>query len=468
MTVPKEWLQNITEIIGKENIISDPLLLEPYSHDEYPQKEIAVNPQLALIPGSEEEISRIVKECGNYSIPITTRGGGTGLSGGCVPAQDSIVISLKRLNKVVSKNRSNRTITVQAGMPLHNLYQEVESLDLFFPPHPGDEGAFIGGAVATNAGGARAVKYGTVKSFVRGIQVVLPDGNITQFGGEIVKSSAGYNLRDLFIGSEGTLGIITQVTLMLLPKSNYTTTLIAPYDSIHDAIGTVPKIITSGIIPTAVEFIEHSVLRGIEKMLNLQWPAQTGIASLMFILDGKSEDIVMEDAEKLAALLESSGANDILIAENKAKQAEILKIRSSIYESLREAIVELFDICVPVSEIANHIDFVHYLEEKYDCCLPSFGHAADGNVHTHFLNRKLVDGVFKDPVPDWENTLKKVKKELFNDAVKRGGVISGEHGIGKTKRRYLEETLGSVQVGIMRKIKQTIDPLNIMNPDKIL
>jgi glycolate oxidase len=372
------------------------------------------------------------------------------------------------MNRVVGSNKTNRTITVQAGMPLHNLYKEVEALDLFFPPHPGDEGAFIGGTVATNAGGARAVKYGTVKNFVRGIQVVMPDGNITEFGGELVKSSTGYNLRDLFIGSEGTLGIITRITLMLLPKSDYTTTLVAPYNSIHKAIGTVPKIIASGIIPTAVEFIEHSVLRGIEKMLNLKWPAQTGIASLMFILDGKSEDIVMEDADKLATLLESSGADDILIAENKSKQADILKIRSSIYESLREAIVELFDICVPVSEIANHIDFVHHLEKKYDCCLPSFGHAADGNVHTHFLTKKLIDGEFKDPIPDWENILKKVKKELYGDAIKRGGVISGEHGIGKVKRSFLEETIGSVQIEIMRKIKKAIDPLNIMNPGKIL
>lgn len=468
MALPEKWVRRVTELVGEKYVVSEGSTLEAYAHDEFALESIAVLPRAVVMPGSESEVADVVRACADHGIAVTARGGGTGLSGGCNPAPEGVVISLGRLNRVVDTDTVDRTIAVQAGMTLQQLYAEVKQLGLFFPPHPGDEGAFVGGAVAANAGGARAVKYGTVRRFVCGMRVVLPDGSVSVLGGKLLKSSTGYHLKDLFIGSEGTLGIITEVTLSLMPPPAYSTTLVAPFDSIHNAIEAVPAIMQSGSIPCAVEFIEHTVLKCAEKKLNRSWPARSGTASLMIILDGKSEETVMEDAEALAGVLEEAGAGDVLVAEESAKQAEILEMRSILYEALREATVELFDICVPVSQIAGHVDFVHELEQRHGCCLPTYGHAADGNVHTHSLRRKLADGEWGEELPNWEHVHETVRGEIYRDAIARGGVISGEHGIGTVKRDFLIESVGEVQVELMRRIKKAIDPRGIMNPGKVV
>ncbi len=463
-----KWRKRAAQIVGQENLITENSELIPFSHDEYALDTFNRMPLAVVKPATEEEIQEIVRLCRELKVPLTVRGGGTGLSGGCVPAEQGVVLSLERLNSVVDADPANHIITVQAGVALKRLYEEVDKMGLYFPPHPGDEGAFIGGAVATNAGGARAVKYGTIRRFVLGLQVVWADGRLSNLGGKFIKSSSGYNLTDLIIGSEGTLGIITRVTLSLLPRPGAISTLIAPFDSVRQAIETVPDILHRGILPTAVEFVQHEVISCAEQLLKKSWPTHDGSASLLFILDGRSEDDLLAQAEELAELLESGGALDVLIAESPERQEEILALRSMIYEALREGTVELFDICVPRSEIAGHVEFVKEVEERYKIQLPTYGHAGDGNVHTHYMRKAISNGLLGAEVTGWQQLHQQVREELFADAAARGGVISGEHGIGRVKREYLVNNLGAVNVEVMRLIKHALDSENILNPGKVV
>ena len=463
-----EWRKRAAKTVGQKNIITENSDLIPFSHDEYALDTFNRMPLAVVKPATEEEIQEIVRLCRELKVPVTARGGGTGLSGACVPAEQGIVLSLERLNSVVDADPANHTITVQAGVTLKKLYEEVDKMGLFFPPHPGDEGAFIGGAVATNAGGARAVKYGTIRRFVLGLQVVWADGRLSNLGGKFIKSSSGYNLTDLIIGSEGTLSIITRITLSLLPRPGAISTLVAPFNSVKQAIETVPEILSRGILPTAVEFVQHEVISCAEQLLKKSWPTHDGSASLLFILDGRNEDDLLAQAEKLAELLESGGALDVLIAESPERQEEILSLRSMIYEALREGTVELFDICVPRSEIAGHVEFVKEVEERYKIQLPTYGHAGDGNVHTHYMRKVISNGLLTAEITGWRQLHLKVREELFADAAARGGVISGEHGIGRVRREYLEKNLGTVNVEVMRLIKHALDSENILNPGKVV
>ncbi|MBT3275791.1 MAG: FAD-binding oxidoreductase [Spirochaetales bacterium] len=468
MQIDKEWLNSARDVVGDQGVFTSESDIESYSRDETATDEFARLPAAVLKPASEKEAAGIVKLCHATGIPITARGGGTGLSAGCVPADGGIVLSMERLNKVIHADAADHTITVQAGVTLESLYREVENIGLFFPPHPGDESAMIGGVAATNAGGARAVKYGTVRRFVLGLQVILADGRIAEFGGRYIKTSTGYNMMELMIGSEGTLGIITRVTLNLLPKPGSIQTLVVPFESVSKAIRTVPSISKLGIIPFAVEFLEHSTIACSEKLLNKQWPTHDGTASLMIILDGVNEDFVMAQAEQLAEVMDEQGALDVLIADQKDRQADILEIRSMLYEALRPGTAELLDICVPRSEIADHVEFVHEVERKYRLPLPTYGHAADGNVHTQVMNRYLENGEFGDEIPNWREAYEKVRKDIYQDAIQRGGVISGEHGVGLLKLDYIAENLGEANIDMMRAIKKAMDPLGIFNPGKVI
>jgi len=463
----KDWMKRLAEVVGERNVVADEVGMEGYSHDEFASDEFNEAPLLVVKPQSESDVARVVAFCSEHGIPITPRGGGTGLSAACVPSKNGIVLSLERLSEVIEVDEDNHTITVQAGMTLERLYQEVTEAGLFFPPHPGDESAMVGGSVAANAGGSRAVKYGTIKRFVLGLQVVTADGSIVELGGKVMKASTGYKLQDLMIGSEGTLGIITRVTFALLPPPGSIQTLVAPFETTAQAVGAVPAILKRGIVPCAVEFVEHSVIRCGERLLKKSWPTHDGDASLMFILDGVSEEEVLSLGETIAEILEEHGAMDVLLAEHKGRQAEILEVRSMLYEALHPGTVELFDVCVPRSEIADHVAFIHELEERFGVSLPTYGHAADGNVHTHSMRVRIEDGELKEELPDWRETHVKVRDELYRDAIRRKGVISGEHGIGLAKKDFLADNVGEGAVALMKSVKRALDPKGILNPGKI-
>jgi glycolate oxidase len=466
MALSPAWWRRARDILG-ERIVSDPSLLEPYGHDESAPEEFRVPPQAVARPFDEGEVSAVLKLCREERIPVTVRGAGTGLAAGCVPSPNGIVLSTELMNRVIDVDPSNSTITVQAGVPLRKLYEEVARMGLYFPPHPGDESAHVGGAVAANAGGARAVKYGTVRRFVLGLQVVLADGQILELGGKIMKSSTGYHLVDLMVGSEGTLGVITRITLSLLPPVGSVQTLLAPFRTVQSAIGAVPDILRTGILPCAVEFIEHSVVRLAERLLNKSWPTHEGAASLMLILDGRNEQDTLGQAETVGRTLEEAGALDVLFTDQAGRQAEMLEIRSMLYEAIRPGTAEAFDVCVPRSEIVGHVGFVHRLEEEGGVPIPTYGHAADGNVHSHSLRLSLAGGVFGGEIAGWRERSTAIRRALYEDVSRRGGVISGEHGIGLVKKEHLPMNLTPAHVAVMRSIKKALDPEGILNPGKI-
>ncbi|NIM15044.1 MAG: FAD-binding protein [Candidatus Aminicenantes bacterium] len=460
--------EELYKIVGEKNLLIKEEQMLDYSHDEFPDSRISQVPLAVVKPVNTHQVSEILKWANKANIPVTPRGGGTGLCGGCIPVPGGIVLSLEDMNHIIEIDCDNRMAVVEAGVRLMDFYEAVEKENLFFPPHPGDESATIGGVIATNAGGARAVKYGVVRNFVKGIEVVLPDGEIIQLGGKVLKNSTGYSLLHLMIGSEGTLGIVTKAILNLIPPPKAQMTLIAPFYDLENAIQVVPGLAKAGILPMAVEFIEVETIRVAEDFLKKKWPCQEGKAHLMIILDGTSDDEVLRVAEQIGILCGEFGVRDVFVADTPKKQREILEIRSNIYETIKKYVIEILDIVLPPSAIPGHVNTVHRLSRKHNMWLPTFGHAADGNVHTLPLRAHYLEGKWKEiPEFQWKEIYPRVRKALHDDARKRGGLVSGEHGIGLVKKEYLDGAVGSNVVGKMRLIKKVFDPNGVLNPGKI-
>jgi glycolate oxidase len=468
MALIDELAGRLREVVGARNVLVDPADTAAFAGDELALETHQRIPPVVVRPADEQEIVQVMRLCHAERIPVTVRGGGTGLAAGCAPSPGALVLAMDRLDQIVEVDPLNHTLTARAGATLRSIYDAVEQTDLFFPPHPGAENAQIGGVIATNAGGARAVKYGTARRFLLGLRVVLADGTPLRLGGKVVKASVGYHLAELLVGSEGTLGVITEVTLALLPRPAASLTLVASFADLRAAIGAVPDLMRGGIVPTAVEFVEHSVMRCAERRLQRAWPVRGGAASLMVILDAASEAEVIQHAETIGERLQALHAAEIVVADSGAKQREILELRSILYEALRPGTVEIFDICLPRSEVPAHVERVHELEAETGMPLPTYGHAADGNVHTHTMRRQLTDGLLGDELPNWPAIHARVRDALYRDATERGGVISGEHGIGLVKRPFLHASIGDGTLDVMRRIKGVLDPRGILNPGKIL
>jgi len=466
--ISDEIAKKLREIVGKDNIILDKEKMVDYSHDEFSLDWVQHFPEVVVKPKNTQEISQIVTLANKERFPITPRGGGTGLVAGCVPIHGGVVLSLERMNKVLEIDKKNLMATVEAGVTLMDFYEEAESSGLFFPPHPGDETAYIGGAIATNAGGARAVKYGVMRDFVKGLEAVLPNGEILSLRGKLMKNCTGYSLLHLMIGSEGTLGIITKAVILLMPPLKNVRTLIIPYNSLHDAIKTVSEIILSGIRPITMEFIQNDTLPFSEKLLGKKWPSKKGQASLMIIVDGSTEDEVDRVSELIADISTNNNAEDVLVADDRGKQADLLAIRSNLYEGLKPNLIEILDISVPRSEIVNHIDRVDEISKEYGVWLPTYGHAGDGNVHTHIMKvKKEAEGFKELKEEEWKEKYPTVRKLLHEDCIKRGGVISGEHCIGVIKKEYTPMAFSDIHLELLKRIKKAFDPNNILNPGKI-
>lgn len=466
--IDSEIIDALIAILGERGVVTDPDAMQPYSHDEFALSEIAHMPEVVVKPETVEQVSGIMQLASEKRIPVTPRGGATGLAGGCVPSQGGLSLSLERMNRILEIDTANQMAVVEAGVTLSEFLERVEDAGLFFPPHPGDEGAMIGGLIATNAGGARAVKYGVIRNYIRGLEVVLPTGKIIHPGGKLMKSSTGYNLVNLFIGAEGTLGVVTQAVIQLMPKPAVTRSLIIPYDDLQSAIDTVPDIIQAKIQPMAVEFLPREVVTITEKMLNQSWPCSQGTTYLLIILDAASEDEMNTLSEAVAQVCLDHEALDVFVADSPQKQEQVLGIRSKIYEAIKDRNIETLDIVVPRAEIARHVARIQEVQDKYGLWLPTYGHAADGNVHTHIMCARLEEGEIV-PLSDdeWQPLLEKVRADLYQDCRERGGMISGEHGIGLVKKAYLSYVLDAEEIALMKRIKQAFDPQHIMNPDKI-
>jgi glycolate oxidase len=467
-TNKKERIKKLENIVGAENVLTDPEQIIDYSHDEFTLDDIAHAPDVVIKPGSAEEVAAVLELARNNHIPVTARGAATGLCGGCVPSMGGYVVSLERMNRIIEIDQANQMAVVEAGVNLMDFYAAVDEAGLFFPPHPGDESAMIGGLIATNAGGARAVKYGVIRNYICGADVVLASGKIIRLGGKIMKSSTGYNLLNLFIGSEGTLGIVTRAVIQLMPPPQASRSLIIPFETLEEAIESVPLMIKNKILPMAVEFIPREVIVRTEKLLNKKWPCSMGEVYLLVILDAAGKEEMDQLSQDVAEVCLDKGALDVFVADNPQKQKQVLDIRSKMYESIKDHNVETLDIVVPRAEIAQHVKKVQDVQEKYGMWLPTYGHAADGNVHTHIMNVRYENGeTYPLPENEWKPKLDKIRAELYRDCKERGGMISGEHGIGLVKKPYLSYVLDEEQIRLMRGIKKVFDPENILNPDKI-
>jgi len=466
--ITPEIRKKLGKIVGEKNLTFDPEKMRDYSHDEFSLSDIVRMPELVVKPTKTDEVVEILRLASEEIIPVTPRGGATGLCGGCVPSHGGIVLSLENMNRIAEIDLDNQMAVVEAGVTLSDFYTAVEEGGLFFPPHPGEESAMIGGVIATNAGGARAVKYGVVRNYVRGLEVVLASGGIIHLGGKLMKSSTGYNLLNLFIGSEGTLGIITRAVIQLMPSPQMTRSLIIPYDDLEKAIETVPFMVRKKILPLAVEFVPKEVIRITEKFLKKRWPCSQGSTDLLLILDASSEEEMDRLSEAVAEICMEKGALDVYVADSPKKQEEVLDIRSKIYEAIKSHTLEVLDIVIPRAEIARHVKRVQEVSQQYQIWLPTFGHAADGNVHTHIMAARFEQGeIIPLPEEDWKVKHERVREELYKDCKSRGGMISGEHGIGIVKKPYLSYVVDEGSIGLMKGIKRVFDPRNILNPGKI-
>ncbi|WP_455367657.1 FAD-binding oxidoreductase [[Eubacterium] cellulosolvens] len=458
--VTDQIIQELKAVVGNENIIIDKEELQGYSHDEMaPDIAIIQEPDIVVRPKDVNQISKIMKLANKNQIPVTPRGAGTGLSGGAVPVYGGIVLTLEKLNRILEVDEDNLMMTVEAGVPFLEIYNTLKESTLFFPPHPGDESAQIGGAAATNAGGARTVKYGVIRDFVKGAEVVLPDGRVITVGGKLMKNNTGYNLLHLLLGSEGTLGIFTKITLRLLPKSKEQMILILTFNDVVNAIKTVPAILKQGIIPLGIEYIERECLPPTEAMLGLTWPAQ-GQAFLMIILVGENEEELYSICENMEKIAQEHDSKNSLLADRRSDQDNIMALRSNIYEALKKDTIEIIDIVVPPKLVAQYVQSVKEVGKENAIQLLIYGHAADGNVHVHIMKTGLGS--------DWKQKYSKVKGELFEAAKMMEGVITAEHGIGAQKIPDLHYSLTEIHLELMQGIKKIFDPNNIMNPGKVL
>jgi len=445
----------LKRIVGDDWVITEREQMQTYLYDETtPDQRLKPAEHVVVVkPATAEEISEILKLANRDLTPVYPRGAGTGLVCGAMPTRDGIVISMERFDKVEEVDSENLMVVAQAGVTLAQLLKAVESANLLFPPHPGDEGAQVGGMIAANAGGSRAVKYGVVRQYVKGLEVVLPTGEITTMGGKLLKNNTGLDLMQLMIDSEGILGIITKATMRLYPRFAGTATLVVSFDDRHKAINTVPRILQSGVIPMAIEYVDHEVILFSAENLGMKWPAEKGKAHLLLILAGANEDDVYAQAETMSEVCQANGAIDVLVAERQQEQADILKMRSEIYSAMKPKIAGDSDITVPPASLGKMLDALDEIAKRYNTKVWTIAHAGDGNFHPYMLKELVERGVAED-----------VKKEIYKAAVQLGGVITGEHGVGKIRLKYLELLMDPKQEEIMRGIKKVFDPNGILNP----
>ncbi len=443
-----------------ERVFHGNSIKEEYSHDEL--SSLKRMPQVVVHPLSTEEISKIMSYAYKNKIPVTPRGAGTGLVGSAVPLYGGILLDFTKMNKILELDSENLTLTVEPGVLLMDIGKYVEKFNFFYPPDPGEKTATIGGNISTNAGGMRAVKYGVTRDYVRGLEVVLPSGEIIELGGKIVKNSSGYALKDLMVGSEGTLGIVTKAVLRLLPLPKKVMSLLVPFPNLDMAISTVPEIIKSKSIPTAIEFMQREVILAAEKFLGKKFPDNSSDAYLLLKFDGNTLEDIEKDYTEVAKLCLERGAYDVYISNIKQREEAIWSARGVFLEAIKADTTEMdeVDVVVPRNKVADFIKFVHELEKKHSIRLRSFGHAGDGNLHVYILRDSLSQ-------EQWDRKLLEVMEDMYQKQRELRGQVSGEHGIGIAKKAYLGQSLSPTSLALMRGIKKVFDPEAILNPGKI-
>lgn len=450
----------LASIVGREFVHTDKETRQICSKDY--TENLSFEPDIVVMPASAEEISSIVRLANVHSVPVIPRGGGTGLSGGALPVYGGICVSMERFRKIIEIDTENLQAVVEPGVITQVLQEECEKHGLYYPPDPASRGSsFIGGNLAECSGGPRAVKYGVTKDYVLGIEFVAPEGEIVNAGGRVLKNVSGYNLTQLIVGSEGTLGIITKIFLRLIPYPKHRKVMLAAYRSIDDCAKTVSKIFQSGITPSALELMENSAMQAAERQLSKKFPNNDAAAQLLIEVDGNYEDALDKDIQSIAETVMDNGAYDVILAEDRNKMDELWSLRRCIGEAVKSiSEYKEEDTVVPRARIPELIRGVKKISGKYGITTICYGHAGDGNVHVNILKDNMNDDA-------WEKNLDTAIREIFEHTVSLGGTISGEHGIGYSQKAYLPIALGKAELGLMKKIKHAMDPNSIMNPGKI-
>jgi len=457
--VDKIIIEKLKETVGPDWVILNKDVLENYSHDETPMYKSM--PEVVVKPYSTKEVAEIMKLAYECSIPVTPRGGGTGLSAGAVPIYGGIVLSLERMNRIKEVDEGNLMVRAEPGIITEQLGNELARHNLFFPPDPVSlDTCTIGGNIAECAGGPRAMKYGVTKNYVVGLEMVLSDGVIIRVGGKLLKNVTGYNLIDLIIGSEGTLSIVTEATLKVLPLPEITVDLLIPFKNIEDASQFSITILKEEILPAAIEFMDGDVIRIVAKYLNRKLPYLNAEAHTIVEIDGNDKKTVHKIYDKIGDIALKFGCLDVFVAEGTTDKKKLWEARKNIGDALKSLtkIIAREDLVVPKTQIPNLIHKLKNCVKKYQAEIYTFGHLGDGNIHTDV-------GVVHKPIAKKE--IADLRREIYEITLSLGGTITAEHGIGLAKIPYLVMALDKPQIELMKKIKGIFDPKNILNPGKI-
>ena len=456
--IPTALIDELIQLLGQGQVLTEPEDTIPYSFDG--TAALRGRPRAVVFPRSAAEVATVLGVAARHGAPVVTRGSGTGLSGGSVPTPGSVVLCTVRMDRILELDARNFTLRAQAGVLTQAVYDAADAAGLFYPPDPGSMRiSTIGGNVAENSGGLRGLKYGVTRDYVMGLEVVLASGEICRLGGKCVKDVAGYSLKDLFVGSEGTLGVVTEVLLKLLPRPASRQTLLATYAGMAAAAETVSAVIAARIVPCTLEFLDAKTIRCVEAYAHVGLPV--GAEALLLIeLDGHPA-AVAEDAARVRELCCASGAASVRVAADAAEAARLATARRSAFSALARVkpTTILEDATVPRSELARMIRHIQETAARHGLEIATFGHFGDGNLHPTFL----TDERDKDEMSRVEAAM----KEIFAEALSLGGTITGEHGVGLAKKAFLRGQYGEASYALLKRVKQALDPGNLLNPGKI-
>ena len=461
--ISTDVISQLVKIAGQAYVLIDGENLEKYAHDE--TEDLRYQPEVVVKPGNAEEIAAIMVLANQQNFPVTPMGARTGLSGGALPVFGGVALSMERFNKIVHIDERNLQVTTEPGVITEVLQNAVIEKGLFYPPDPASKGScFIGGNVAENSGGPKAVKYGVVKDYVLNLEVVLPTGEIIWTGANVLKNATGYNLTQLFVGSEGTLGIITKIVLRLIPYPQKNLLMLVPFSNATKACEAVAAIFRAGITPSAMEFMERDA---IDYVLQFNTDIQIAIkdhikAHLLIEVDGNNQDVLMQDCETIAQIVEQFECDEILFAETEREKNDLWKMRRKVGEAVKQhSTYKEEDTVVPRAELPVLLEGVKAIGNKYGFQSVCYGHAGDGNLHVNILKGNLTN-------EEWESRLPQGITEIFQLVIKLGGTISGEHGIGWVQKKYMPLAFNEIQLNIFRNLRKIFDPNDILNPGKVV
>ena len=459
----EEDFDRIRSFTAKDRVWVGEDIAKEYYHDEMPEYG-SYPPELYVEVINKEEVSAIMAYAYKENIPVVCRGAGTGLAGGATCKYGGIMLSIMRMNRIFPIDHKNQTVTVEPGALLVDVQAAAAAEGLFYPPDPGEKTASIGGNVITNAGGMKAVRYGLTRDFVRCIEAVLPDGSIMEFSSNVVKNTTGYDIKDLVIGSEGTLCILTQVTLKLLPAPTCSATLVMPFESLEMCADMVPKVLELPFVPTAIEFLERELIEIVERTLNKPFPVQQGEAVLIVMYDASSAQELDSAVEAASEAALANGAFDCFIADTPERSATVWSVRGAILEGMKADSVsqEECDVVVPRARIAEYVKAAKRIALSHGIRVEPCGHCGDGNIHTEMLRGPEMSD------EEWKTATHACLTELYALAKELGGQLSGEHGIGNGRLEFLKDFVGPRMIALYKSIKLAFDDKLILNPGKVI